>query len=150
MTEEDKKTKDEIILELLSEFKVHRDAIMEMIGDLEKIKVSVDKLIPTQLDARHIRFFEEKIKTITELFKTLLEMRKEIQKSLKEELELRRKIKIGDDDDDLEKHLDIRALATKVEEFQATRAKMKQSTIEKSKEETDQVASTLVQVTESG
>ena len=82
------KTNHEIINDLLLEFQEHRDSIREMINDLEEIKANVDRLIPKKLDARYARFFEEKVKSVTELFKTLLEMRKEIQKSLKEEIDL--------------------------------------------------------------
>ena len=77
---------DQIISDLLSEFKEHRDAVMAMILDIEKLKAKIDSLIPDQLDSRYVRFFEEKVKTATEFFKTLLEMRKEIQKSLKDEI----------------------------------------------------------------
>ena len=144
-------TNIEIIQELLLEFKIHRNAIMQMIDDLEEIKKNVNKLLPAKLDARYARFLEEKIKTITELFKTLLDMRKEIQKSIREEIELRNKIDLGEDKEkDLEKHLDIRKLAEKVEEFKETREKFKKSTIVKSQEETDQATSEVVQITESG
>jgi len=140
-----------IINELLSEFKIHRLAIMDMINDLEEIKKDVNKLLPTKLDARYVRFFEEKVKTITELFKTLLDMRKEIQKSLKEELDLRRKIKDkGDDDDDVESYLNIRKLVEKVEAFKDDRDKLKKASISSAQKETDEVASQIVQVTESG
>ena len=61
---------------LLKEYDDHRDAIKSMIADLEKIRVRVDTLIPDNLDARYMRFFEEKVKSITALFNSLLEMRK--------------------------------------------------------------------------
>ena len=143
-------TNQQIIQELLSEFKGHRDAIMEMITDLEQMKAQVSKLFPEKLDARYMRFFEEKLKSATELFKTLLEMRKEIQKSLKEEIDLRRKIDITDSDNDIEKVIDIRALADKVQGFQDDRIKMRQKTIEKAQKETDEIASEIVTVQHSG
>ncbi len=148
---EQKQDKEKIIYGLLSEFKVHRDAIMEMIKDIEAIKKHIDQIIPKKLDLRYARFFEEKVKSVTEVFKTLLDMRKEIQKSIREEIELRNKIDLGEDKEkDLEKHLDIRKLAEKVEEFKETREKFKKSTIVKSQEETDQATSEVVQITESG
>jgi len=143
--------KQTIINELLAEFKVHRNAIMVMITDLEKIKTDVDKILPSKLDARYVRFFEEKIKTITELFRALLDMRKEIQKSLKEEVDIRRKMKdSGEDDDDIENFLNVRKLVEKVEAFSEKRDKMKADSIKKAQQETDKVASEIVQVTESG
>lgn len=140
----------DIIKELLAEFKVHRNAVMEMIVDLEKMKANVEKLFPAKLDARYARFFEEKLKTATELFKTLLEMRKEIQKSLKEEIELRRKVDVGEGDQDIEKVIDIRGLADKVQSFEAKRVKMRAQTLEKAQRETDEIASEIVTVQESG
>jgi len=140
----------EIIQELLQEFKIHRASIMQMIKDLEEIKQHIDRLIPKNLDARYARFFEEKVKTITELFKTLLEMRKEIQKSLKEEIDLRRKINIEDSDEDIEKMIDIRGLAEKVQTFQDKRKKIREESIDVAQKETDRIAREIVTVQESG
>ncbi len=140
----------DIIFELLTEFRSHRDAIMVMINDLEVIKQDIDRLIPKKLDARYARFFEEKIKSVTELFKTLLEMRKEIQKSLKEEIDIRRKVNVVDDERDIEKIIDIRQLADRVETFQDDRKKMRHKTLEKAQRETDEIASEIVTVQESG
>lgn len=141
---------NQIIQELLLEFKEHRNAIKEMIVDIEEIKVNIDRLIPKKLDARYARFFEEKVKSVTELFKTLLEMRKEIQKSLKEEIDLRRKINIDETEQDIESVIDIRGLADKVQDFQDKRDKLRKSTIEKAQKETDKIASEIVTVQESG
>lgn len=142
---------NQIIQDLLEEFKEHRAAVKQMIDDLEKLKANVDKLFPTKLDARYARFFEEKVKSVTEFFKTLLEMRKEIQKSLKEEIDLRRKIDLDEmDEEDIEKVIDIRALADKVQGFQDKRKKLRESTIEKAQKETDEIASEIVTVQQSG
>lgn len=140
----------QIIQELLSEFKVHRKAIMDMIDELAVIKENIDRLIPAKLDARYTRFFEEKVKSITELFKTLLDMRKEIQKSLKEEIDLRRKIDVDDSEQDIDKIIDIRKLASKVQDFQENRIRMRAETLEKAQRETDEIASEIVTIQESG
>ena len=66
---------DKIIADLLNEFREHRNAIMSMIEDLEGIKSQIDRLIPASLDARYVIFFEEKVKSITELINALLDMR---------------------------------------------------------------------------
>ena len=79
----------EKIESLLVEFGSHRDAIKDMIVDLEKMREKIDTLIPENLDARYMRFFEEKVKTITQFFNSLLEMRKEIAKSAKDEIDIR-------------------------------------------------------------
>jgi hypothetical protein len=136
---------DQIIMDLLLEFKIHRDSVMKMIDDLEEIKVNINTLIPRTLDARNARFFEEKVKSVTELFKTLLEMRKEIQKSLKEEIDLRRKIRIYDNEEDsIENLVDIRSLVNKVESFKKDRDLMRAKTLERAQRETDEIAKDVV------
>jgi len=115
---------DERFNELLQEYIEHRAAIKSMITDLENIKASIDRLIPQNLEARYARFFEEKVKAITGLFGTLLDMRKEIAKSVKDEIEIRRKLGASDDpSEDLEKYLDIRKFADKVTNFQKEKDK---------------------------
>ena len=107
----------EKINSLLTEYDDHRAAIKDMIADLEKIREKIDILIPDSLDNRYIRFFEEKVKSMTGLFTTLLEMRKEIAKSVKDEIDIRRRIKTEDELIDLEDMLDVRSMAARVEQF---------------------------------
>jgi len=111
-----KKINSEITEALLKEYQDQRIALKLMIDDLEKIKVKVDTILPERLDNRIARFFEEKIKTITALFQTVLDVRKEILKSVKDEVEIRTKVTLGDEiEESLE---DIRGLAKKVEKLQ--------------------------------
>jgi len=131
---------EEIISELLVEFKNHRAAIMQMIGDIETLKEKIDTLIPNTLDSRYVRFFEEKVKTVTEFFRTLLQMRIEIQKSLKDEIEIRRKINVVDKDQDIEDLINIRALADKVDDFTRVRKKMKEKSVEEAQKSTDDIS----------
>lgn len=131
---------EEIISELLNEFKGHRDAVMEMVRDIEKLKEKIDTIIPEKLDARYVRFFEEKVKTATEFFKALLEMRKEIQKSLKDEIELRRKIDIKDGNVDITDIIDIRKMAHKVEDFQRKKEKLRDKSVAEAQAATDEIA----------
>lgn len=133
-------SEQEIMYELMSEFKIQRDAIMGMISDLEGIKKNIDRLIPEQLDARYVRFFEEKVKSVTELFKTLLDMRKEITKNLKDEIDLRRRLEIKDTIEDIEKIIDIRGLAGKVEQFKQRKDKVKAQSIKDAQEATDEIS----------
>ena len=110
---------------LLVEFEDHRNAIKAMIVELDVIKQNIDKLIPKSLDARYIRFFEEKVKSITLLFNSLLEMRKEIVKSVREEIDLRRKLDTKDGIEDFENIIDIRKVAKKVESFKEKQKEFK-------------------------
>jgi len=133
-------TNEEIITELLSEFKKHRNAVMDMVTDIEKLKDKIDRLIPNNLDTRYVRFFEEKVKTATEFFRALLEMRKEIQKSLKDEIELRRKIDIKDRNLDIEDFIDIRKMADKVEDFTKKTRALKAKSVKEGQQATDEIA----------
>jgi hypothetical protein len=108
--------------ELLKEFYEHREAIKNMIKDLEQLKMRIDSLFPATLDARYIRFFEEKVKTITSLFNSLLEMRKEIAKNVREEIEIRSKMPEGSPEEEIEKYLDVRKMADKIEDFRRNAA----------------------------
>ena len=133
------KTNEEMILDLLAEFKDHRDAIMAMVKDIERLKEKIDSIIPESLDKRYVRFFEEKVKVATEFFKTLLEMRKEIQKSLKDEIELRRKIDVDERSLGVEDIIDIRDLAGKVDDFRKKKDELRKRTIETARKETDEI-----------
>lgn len=124
-----------IIDQLIVQFEDQRKAILEMIDQLETIKQKIDLLIPDTLDKRYLRFFEEKVKTITNLFTTLLEMRKEITKNLKEEIEIRRKIVMKETDFDFESTIDVRKIADRIEVFKKKRKNIKEKldiSIEKS------------------
>ena len=111
--------------ELLKEYDDHRDAIKMMIKDLEALKENIDRIIPTTLEARYVRFFEEKIKTITSLFNALLEMRKEIARSVKEEIEIRRKVERNDSDYELEDIFNVRDFADKIDDFKEEQRKLR-------------------------
>ena len=111
---------------LLKEFDDHRVALKDMIKELDGIKEKIDRLIPTSLDARYIRFFEEKVKSVTNLFNSLLEMRKEIIKSVREEIELRRKLEPSEGGSDIENQIDIRKVAEKVEGFKEKQLKLRE------------------------
>jgi len=107
---------NEIIDQLLEEYKQQRQALIIMISDLEKVKQKIDILFPEQLDNRNVMRFQEKVKAVSEMFKSMLDIRKEISSSLKNEIEFRRKITIEDNKSD-DENVDIRDLAKKVEKL---------------------------------
>lgn len=127
---------EEKINTLLSEYDIHRAAIKEMIVDLEKIRTRIDTLIPDSLDARYMRFFEEKVKSITGLFNSLLDMRREIAKSIKDEIDIRRRIKNSEENFDIDALVDIRSMAAKIDEFRENKNKHQQKRIAENKEQT--------------
>jgi hypothetical protein len=99
---ENKSNKEQIIKELIDELRENRVALKQHIKDLENIKTNIDKLFPSTLDARYMRFFEEKVKTATQLFSSILETRKEIHKSLKDEIDIRYRHVIDLDEEEIE------------------------------------------------
>lgn len=118
-----KDSQNELVDKLLDEYDIQRSAIKDMIKDIEGIKVKIENLIPNTLNVRYARLFEEKVKAITGLFSVLLDMRKEINKTLKDEIELRRRVSQGEEIQ-LEEMLDIRKFARKVEEFKDIKTKI--------------------------
>jgi len=115
---------------LLIEFKEQRDAVVSMIVELEELKATVASIFPEKLDARFKLYFDDKLRAATEFFKVLLDMRKEITKSLKDEIEIRRKISYQEKEIDVEDLLDIRKLSNKVEDF-----KKKKESLQKKRRE---------------
>lgn len=99
---------------LLDQYSKNRNELYKMIDELYELKENISKLFPEQkLDVRFARYFEEKVKAAIGLFGTILDIRKEVNKSISEEINLRRKDlsnnEIGEDD--------IRYLADKIEFF---------------------------------
>jgi len=88
-----------------------------MVVDVEKLKKDIDKLFPEKLNARYAKFFEDKVKTAVAMFNTLLDIRKELIKTTKDEIEIRRKVAGKGDLNDL---IDVRSLAKKIEKFDKT------------------------------
>lgn len=109
---------DDKLSELLEEFSKTRDSIYKMIKEVEEIADNVRQLFPTsdKFDHRYRMVFQERVKATSELFKTLLDMRKEITKSIKDEIELRRKVKSGEASfDNIEELINISSIVDKIE-----------------------------------
>lgn len=100
--------------QLLQEFKENREDLKKMIVDLEEFKEKLNMVFPEKFDNRYKKFFEEKIKAITSFFNALLDVRKEINKSLKDEIDMRRRIE-DKEDNTIEQIFNIREIADKVE-----------------------------------
>ncbi len=113
---------------LLQEFIDQRNAIKLMISDLEKVKSRIDSLLPDSIDKRFIRIFEEKVKTMTELFRVILDMRKEIIKNAKDEIELRKRF-LGNDDDEFDISIfNVKKIAERVERLSRDKKFIEQNT----------------------
>lgn len=109
----------ERIEKLLDEFEEQRFSLKEMVKEIENLKVQVDNIFPSSnaRDYRNFRLFEEKLRAATEFYKAILDIKKEIGRSLKDEAELRKKL-LSSSDDDIESNLDISDLAEKVEKHE--------------------------------
>jgi len=132
----------EHIEDLLVAFSEQRDEIKTMLDELEELKRNIDALFPKSMDKRHRIYFEEKVKAATSFFNVLLDMRKEIIRSIKDEIEMRRRIEIKDKSFDFEEYLDVRKMAEKVETFKEKTNKIK----EKRNQEGDEVIPEDVQI----
>ena len=115
----------EHIENLLVEFAGQRDEIKEMLSELEILKKNIDSLFPDTMDKRYKMFFDEKVKAATSFFNVLLDMRKELIKSLKDEIEIRRKIEYKDKMYDMDGLLDVRKMARTIEGFKEKTEKLK-------------------------
>jgi hypothetical protein len=107
---------------LVEEYREQRVALKLMILDLNKIKEKIETLFPETIDKRYIMYFEQKVKSATGIFFAILEIRKEISKNIKDEMEMIRKIDPGGAaEDDLS---DISEIAYQVESLQKESLKM--------------------------
>jgi hypothetical protein len=77
---------------LLQEFATNRNALFQLIQELDHTKRRIDLLFPDRPDFRNSMVYTERVKSLSELFRVLLEIRKEISRSLKDEFEMVRKV----------------------------------------------------------
>jgi len=125
MSQESIMTKEEKSDQLLEEFKNQRDEIIKMVTEIEVLKANISKLFPERMDSRYSHFFEEKVKTMTAFFNVLLYMRKEIIRSLKDEIDLRKRVDQGElNQAELEGILDIRKITEKLDDFKKKKNKL--------------------------
>ena len=83
---------DKEISELLQEHKSNRTKLESYIGKLQPLLDKVDGLFPATLDYRNKFVIEEKIKTMSVFFGTILNFQQEINRSVVSEIEIRRKM----------------------------------------------------------
>jgi hypothetical protein len=125
MSQDSIMTKEEKSDQLLEEFKHQRDEIIKMVSEIETLKTNISKLFPEKMDSRYSHFFEEKVKTMTAFFNVLLDMRKEILRSLKDEMELRKRVDQGElNQAELEGILDIRKITEKLDNFKKQKIRL--------------------------
>lgn len=110
--------------QLLNELSKSRDELTEMISDVDKCKETILGVAANTTDYRNRYSKEDRLKTITSFYSTLLALRQEYNRNIISEIELRRKLEKGDDG---EVELDIAKIAKQMEAL----SKKKDSTISK-------------------
>lgn len=110
--------------ELLDELSKSRDQLTTMISDVDQCKDAILKVAANTTDYRNRYSKEDRLKTITSFYGTLLALRQEYNRNIISEIELRRKLEKGDDG---EIELDITKIAKQIESLQ----KKKDATIQK-------------------
>ena len=92
MTKFDEETK---VNSLLRELGDNRSKLHDMLDDISGFRKTLDDLLPKQVDYKSKWMIPERIKTVTEVIKSELAVRKQIDESVKVEIDIRRKE--GDD-----------------------------------------------------
>ena len=104
---------DSKIEELLNQFSSSREELVKYMADVDDIRSKVTEMFPANTtDYRNKFALEEKLKAMSSFYATLLSIRQEFNKTIKDEIELRRKIGSGDS---AESGFDIRKIAEEVE-----------------------------------
>ena len=116
MSNENINFKDPKVGELLEKFSKSREELSKYMSDVDAIRQKVDQIFPTNQDFRNKWALEEKIKAVSSFYSTLLNIRQEFSKTIKEEIEIRRKI--SDNSEGGEEGFNIRDLAKLVEDSQ--------------------------------
>lgn len=107
---------DPKIQNLIDQLGESRTALSKYMTDVDAIRTKVDQMFPTGSDFRNKWVMEEKIKATASFYSMLLNIRQEFNKTIKEEIEIRRKISTGDDS--TESVVDVRSLARMIEDDQ--------------------------------
>ena len=133
MPEDSENILDPEIVKLLQKYRDSRGKLEGYTAKVEALLATVDGLFPQTLDWKNKFIIEEKLKSTSSFFNTLLSLRQEINRSLTQEIEIRRKISTGDDG---QGEANIRAIAEAVEE------QMHQRELESKNTETEQIDNT--------
>ena len=127
----DEKKIDPKIKELLDKLGTSRDELEEYIEEITGVSTHVKNLFPKKVDFRSHRYiFEEKMKAVSSLYSTLLSVRQEINKTLTQEIEIRRRIKEGDKD----VVIDIRKLIDDIEKIRPQKTNLRLPEIDEEQE----------------
>jgi len=110
---------DPKIEELLNKYTVSREQLTGYLKDVDNLRNKISQIFPQTLDYRTKFILEEKIKTMSVFFSTLLNIRQEYNRTLKDEISLRQKI--TDDDNQNPKEINLREVADQIDKIQKER-----------------------------
>ncbi len=112
---------DPKIDDLLSKYESSRHELLSYLTDLDKLRSKVEAIFPQTIDYRSKFVLEEKIKTMSAFYSTMLNVRQEYNRSLKDEIGLRQRN--IEDSSGNERDIDIRAVADEVDKIQKQKNK---------------------------
>ena len=98
---------------LLNEYSEGRVELIKDLKSVRDLKDSLTKLFPEDVTFRNRHLLEDKIKTVSGFYSTILNIRQEINKSISNEIDLRRKLVLKEDVD--KGKFDVRELASRIE-----------------------------------
>ena len=96
--------------QLIQEIRENREELKASIKEISKFKNVLDKIFPEKIDLRNKFIIEERIKTTVEFHNVLLKYRQELNKMIKDEFELRRKLDKSEEEKDLLDKIDLEKL----------------------------------------
>jgi len=99
MSEEQQSNVDPRIEQLLTEFSSNRESIKSKLDELIALGADVTKMFPKSGDFRSKFALDDKIKASTAFYATILSFSTELSRSIKDEIDIRRRLLIMDKSD---------------------------------------------------
>jgi len=87
------------IEKLINEVNKNREELQGMINDIKGFRQKLDELLPTKVDYKNRFILLERMKTVTQIIQAELSVRKQIDDSIKTEMDMRNKNEFGDEID---------------------------------------------------
>ena len=94
------KIENTVFDDLVNEMVDNRKKLSEILDKVTSFRNNIERLIPNSNEYKNRFIMEQKIKTVTEIIKSELEIRKQIDNSIKTEFDLRSKVKESDKESD--------------------------------------------------
>jgi len=110
--------------DLLKMYRISRAKLEADIINLEEMKENVEKLFPKELTQRNKMYLEDKVRTSTGFYDSILKMRQELHKTIEKEIEMLRKIRQEEESGGNET-VDIEELVLMMDEHKKTKGPKK-------------------------